>query len=555
MSDYDAVFASVSGGKKKEPDEYDVVMQSLMPTAQPAGASPNAPILEQTTPTPKAAPSLFGDQIEKVKNYSGKDTVAGLVRGAGSIGATLLAPVDAGLRALGLGNTPFLGASDRRAQLDPALQSMGANPDSQQYQTAKLAAEALGTAGAGGAVARGISMAPKLAAAMPTLFPAIQSGGMTAGGAKGIEGLLARAIGGAVSGGATAGLINPDDASSGAALGGALPIVAKTLGAAGTALGQSAAPKPVNPVLRQTIDDSLKAGFVIPPNMVNPGTINNIIESISGKQATQQVFSQKNTQVFEKLTRNALGIADDVPLSQGTLEGLRKTAGKAYADVSAISPQAAADLEALKQARNDSQAWYKSYNRSASPIDLAQAKQYGATANALDTSLEAHAEQAGLPELIPALRDARKQIAKTYTVERTLNKSSGTVDGRVLGRMYEKGSPLSDGLETAGQFASAFPTISKSPQQIGSVGTHNLKSLAAQAMGGTGLAALGPFGVAAGVMPFMTPMLARSSMLSNRAQQGLLSQPAKNGISLLGSMDDYLPLMYKSTPLLANSGR
>ena len=287
--------------------------------------------------------------------------------------------------------------------------------------------------------------------------------------------------------------------------------------------------------------------------MVQPSLKNQVIESISGKQATQQIASMRNSEVTEGLVRKSLGIPADVPLTQSTMENLRKTAGKAYADVSSLSPAAAADLEAMKLARNESQGWFKAYNRSASPEDLAKAKGFKAQADALETALEGHATAAGKTSLIPDLREARKQIAKTYTVGRALNDATGTVDARVLGRMHEKGLPLSDGLDVAGRFASAFPTITKSPMQVGSPASHNLKSLASMAAAGGGFAAMGPMGVAAAAVPFVAPPLARSIMFRKGAQQGLARAPGASALRglLADSSQELAPLMYRSGGLLA----
>lgn len=511
--------------------------------------------IEDAPAAPKAAPSLRGEGYDKAMNYSGKDTVAGALRGAGSIGATLLAPVDAGLRAIGLGNVPFLGANNRRAQLDPALVSLGANPDSMQYQSAKLGAEVLGTGGVGGLLGKLITKIPGAITALPTLLPAIQSGGMAANGATGATGLVARTAGGAVNGAATAGLVNQADADTGMMLGAALPGVAKVLGAAGRAIGSNAAPG-VNPTAMLTAKEGMNAGYIIPPNMLQPSFKNQVIESFSGKQATQQIASMKNSEVTEGLVRKSLGIADDVPLTQSTMENLRKTAGKAYAEVSAVSPNAAADLEALKIARNESQGWFKAYNRSARPDDLAQAKNFKAQADALENALEAHALAAGKTALVPDLIAARKAIAKTYTVGRALNDASGTVDARILGRMSEKGMPLSDGLDVAGKFASAFPSIMKTPMQVGSPASHNLKAGMSALMGGGGMATMGPFGAAAAAVPFIAPQLARSIMFSNRAQNSLLNSGQGGGV-MRGLLDDssreITPLLYRSGGLLGGN--
>lgn len=159
------------------------------------------------------------------------NAAAGLVRGAGSIGATLLAPRDAleGFIARQMG-APELAPQDRRQAMTGALEQMGADPDSLAFQGGKLASEVLGTAGAGGGVANIISnVAPRAAAAAPGVIQAMRTGGLSAPGAN----IATRAAGGAISGAATAGLANPEDALAGAAIGGALPVGVKVAGQTG----------------------------------------------------------------------------------------------------------------------------------------------------------------------------------------------------------------------------------------------------------------------------------------------------------------------------------
>jgi hypothetical protein len=493
---------------------------------------------------------LRGDGFDRAMNYDPTNANAGAVRGAASFGASLLSPFESKQ------------ANDaRRASFDPALtQLTGSDPNSTPYKTTKLATEVLGTSGVGGLIAKGLRAIPGVANALPTLIPAIESGGMSANGAKGLYGAANRIAGGAVNGAATAGLVDPEQAKAGAVIGAATPAIVQAAGRGMEALS-AGAPKAMNPTLAQTAKESIDAGYVIPPNMVKPSLKSQVLESISGKQATQQIASTRNTATTEKLVRQSLGIADDVPLTKATLDNLRKTAGTAYSEVASLSPQAAADLEALKQARNDAQTWFNAYNRSANPEQLSKAKEFRETAQNLENWLEFHAAEAGKPELIPALQRARKEIAKTYTVERALNDAAGTVDARVLGRMYEKGSPLSDGLDTAGKFASAFPTVAKSPQQVGSPAAHNLKSFGALLMGaggagagaglGLGGIATGGLGLGLGALPFVAPPLARAAMFSNTAQRGLLD--SSPGL-LNKAVDEALPLMYRVGPLLSTSG-
>lgn len=381
------------------------------------------------------------------------------------------------------------------------------------------------------------------AAGLGRLASALRTGGMTTGavlpesakwlGTKGADMALRTGAAGAV-GGASGALINPEDAGTSALIGAATPSIIKSAGAVGEAIGKNAttkyeaalskfnreAPK------RETLKEAVDAGYVVPPNMVNPSTKNALIESFSGKQATSQIASVKNQDVTEKLVRQALGVAEDAPLTKGALEQIRKVEGGAYKKVSELSPAAEYDLEALKQARNEAQGWFNAYNRSASPEDLAKAKGFRDTAEMLELRLESHAKDAGKDELIPALRDARKQIAKTYTVERALNDATGSVNAKVIGRMFDKGKPLSDGLDTVGRFASGFDKVNQSAQQMGSPAAHNLRSMASMLAGGGGYAALGPVGAAAATIPFIAPMASRSLMFRRGAQEALANQQA-----------------------------
>jgi len=166
--------------------------------------------------------------------------LAGGVRGAGSIGATLMRPFDTATE-----------NEQRRQSMDDALQSMGAEPESWMYKGGKLAGEIAGTAGAGGAIANstrmGLAMAGRSApSAIEPLLTAISSGGFSTGApvaatrvGRAID-MGVRAAGGATSGGVSAGLVNPDDAAMGAAIGGALPPAAKAVGLAGAGIGRAA---------------------------------------------------------------------------------------------------------------------------------------------------------------------------------------------------------------------------------------------------------------------------------------------------------------------------
>lgn len=244
-------------------------------------------------------PSLMSKVGQQVGN-----AVAGAVRGAGSIGATLLAPVDAAAREVGIEND-YIGRTDRREAMDGGLGALGADTDSLAYKGGKLGAEIAGTAGVGGAVARAASAIPGVAAAAPNLLQAIRTSGMTAGAGGGVGNLLTRAAGGAIAGGASAGLVNPDDALTGAAIGGAFPVVTKAAGAAGKAVG-GALRGNVSPEVVKLADRAKQLGIDIPADRIaNSKSLDAVAAGLnyvpfSGRAGTEAKMTSQLNQALSK---------------------------------------------------------------------------------------------------------------------------------------------------------------------------------------------------------------------------------------------------------------
>jgi hypothetical protein len=179
-----------------------------------------------------AAPPV--SEIPKARGFAGMagDVLAGAVRGAGSIGATILAPADyvASKIAEKYGEIPFLTGRDenRRARMTQGLATMGADPESTAFALGKTGAEIAGTLPIGGLLGRGVTaVAPRLA----PLATAIETGGFRTGlpqattGLQRVGNVALRAGGGAIAGGAGAAAVNPEDVGVGAAVGAALPTV------------------------------------------------------------------------------------------------------------------------------------------------------------------------------------------------------------------------------------------------------------------------------------------------------------------------------------------
>ncbi len=273
-------------------------------------------------------------------------------------------------------------------------------------------------------------------------------------------------------------------------LGAMAPVAAKT----GMQAYRDSRPKTVTPVQQQTLNDSMDAGYVVPPSHAKPGIVNNLLEGVAGKISTAQKAAIKNQDITNNLARKSLGLADDVPITKDTLKTIRDEAGVVYEQAknmgtfttdkqfksdllnasksgTALAKElpelfdpkigklatafdkpnisAAATVEAIKELRaqaNDNFLTNPAMGRAQKNI-----------ANALEKLMERNIQGKAGPEFLQKFRDARTRIAKTYTVEKALNDSTGNVSTPKLARELNKGKPLSGELETAARFGSAFP--------------------------------------------------------------------------------------------------
>lgn len=308
------VQASRMAGTQQNPVMKAVgkAVESVIPSANaaepqlvPVEGNPFATAEEK--PQPSAGARFVGGVVKGTKDLAG-----GLVRGAGSIGSTLLAPGDAIQDAIA--GRPLMTTNNaRRSGIDAGLQEAGADPNSFNYGAGKLTSEIAGTAGTGSLLAKGA----KALGAAPQFANALQSGGMTlgSGAAPGAMNALTRVAGGATTGGAAAGLVNPSDAMTGAVIGGALPAVTKTVGAAGNALGRALAGSQMAPEVKALATRAKDLGIDIPADrLVNSKPLNALASSLdyvpgSGRTATMaKMEDQLNTAVSRTFGQDSANV-------------------------------------------------------------------------------------------------------------------------------------------------------------------------------------------------------------------------------------------------------
>jgi len=317
-------------------------------------------------------------------------------------------------------------------------------------------------------------------------------------------------------------------------------------------------------------------GYVLPPQMASeePGLVSNILAGWSGKIKTAQEASVRNQEVTNDLASAELGVPKGTMLTDNVFNDIRKQAGKAYEAVEKAIPAVDPDesfkdkaaslggrdsqaakyfpelmknkqiknlvselqnagpaptrawMELTKELRANGNANLKSIG---SPkkhaLGLAQREAAGMIDDLIDRRItETAGADPSKVSLVKAYRDARQLIAKTYDVEGATNPTTGDVSAWGLGRLADKGKPLSGNLKTIADTALAFP---KAVQNSASFG------------GSEKLSALDFFGTAA-ALAHGNPSVAAAILGRPAARSLLLSRPYQNRMipTGKGTLDD-----------------
>lgn len=251
-------------------------------------------------------------------------------------------------------------------------------------------------------------------------------------------------------------------------------------------------------------------GYVVPPATSNPTMTNKLAEGFAGKLSTAQAASVKNMEVTNSLVRSELGLPEGMPLTHEALESVRAAQSPAYEAIKAVpeikfgtdyekeldaltgtankitsalpnykatgSEQVKSLVESLKPTngvmdgetavelskslRAEAAAQEQLASRSGDPTARTLGRAYRGAGEAVENAIESHLNQIGKPELAKNWDEARRTIAKTYSVENALD-GAGNVDATKLGKQLIKGKPLSGNLEAAANFANAYPKAAR----------------------------------------------------------------------------------------------
>lgn len=246
----------------------------------------------------------------------------------------------------------------------------------------------------------------------------------------------------------------------------------------------------------------------------------------SGKKGinTVKIEAPNNSIITDRLTDGNIGIPKgvNVVMKPATI----------YKNVEKIT-SSKLDLEALKQARNDAKAWRKTAEiQGGNPEIMAKAREAENTAAMLEKRFEDRAAAAGKPDLVNQLRDARKEIAKTYTVDSARNVATGDIDPIVLGRIFDSEPDLLSGnLKTIGQTQQTFPQYLGDATKVPTPGVGKAEALASGIMATTGAAGGGAPGILAGGIPLISEPI-RKLILSKWYQEKMLKYPEQSASKL-----------------------
>lgn len=429
------------------------------------------------------------DKLGRWHHQMMKDTAAGAARGAGSIGATILSPVDRGARALGVENS-FIGRTDRRTAMDEGNRELGADPNSLAYGSGKLGAEIAGTAAVGGVLAKPVQAlaATRYGAGIEPvlngLATALKTGGFRTGemAGSGAGNALTRILGGAATGGASAGLVDPSTAGTGALIGGVLPGAAQVAGKVGAAV-RSLVPRASEEVAKLA-SRAKELGIDIPADrLVDSKPLNAVASGLSytpfsGRAATEarmegqldraltRTFGQNSENVTQALRKasDELGGKFDSVLKSNTvnvdkqflteLADVASTASKELGS-DALRPIANQVDEIIAKGANgviDGQAAYNikrtldRLGRGSGPEAFHALELKRSLMGALDRSLG--------PEAAAAFATTRKQYGNMLALEKlATNGAEGGISAARLGNMKNINNPeLQELADIAAQF-------------------------------------------------------------------------------------------------------
>lgn len=250
---------------------------------------------------------------------------------------------------------------------------------------------------------------------------------------------------------------------------------------------QVSAKESLNEVRDATYAAARKEGYKFPPSATEGGAINARLEGMAGRPMLNQEVTLNNQTITNRIAAKEAGLPENTAITPGRLEAKRQQLAAPYREVAAIDQSVAADLAELRQVRADAKKWNAFFDRTADPRAEKKAQRFSDRAEVLERYIEDAATNAGKPDLVSRLRQARQDIAKTYDIEAALNEGSANVSASKIASMLDRGKPLSGGLETIAKSYQAFRPYMGDASAIRNPGVEQVRSAVGMAANAAGM--------------------------------------------------------------------
>jgi hypothetical protein len=264
-----------------------------------------------------------------------------------------------------------------------------------------------------------------------------------------------------------------------------------------------AAQQSQNSVRDATLAAAKDAGYVATPSQSGGALPLRVLEGISGKAKTEQLFGAHNQPITDALARQAVGLSKDAPLTSEAMQAIRQGAYQAgYEPVASVGQIATdsvynktlngimnkyqvksfpgaktPDIEALVQAHQvptfdagDALVRIQGLRDAASDAfrqgNTGLSKASKDIAKAMEDQIERNLMDAGKDgsTLLNNFRAARTLMAKAHTVEDAIKEGGGVVDASKIAARVQAGKKLTGELKTIGDFANNFKEVTRLPK-------------------------------------------------------------------------------------------
>lgn len=259
----------------------------------------------------------------------------------------------------------------------------------------------------------------------------------------------------------------------------------------------------LNAKKNKVMKESSDAGYVfIPSNINNSRMIDRLKEGSIGTGKVSERAREVNQKVTNNLTRKYLGVSDDTPLDLDLTEKIRKANGKIYAEIDDLPARPPLTkpntptrdtglkysngdpiivtgktenviikeyrngneiLTDLKSTRKRTTDYWNEFRRQGTVESRDKAVLLEKLSEKLENELIDVAKYNQREDLIPKLKEARTQIAKSHLVQKALNDVTGDVDAKIISKLAYEKRLLDPNIKKVAKMYKGFPQITKIP--------------------------------------------------------------------------------------------